>query len=127
MTRIAVLFAAAATAFANHDHKKWNDYGGGPDNSHFVDLKQITPANVNQLQVAWTYPTQDSVAYLFNPIIVDNLMYVLARNYSLVALDAESGREIWIHENLAFGATANLLRTRRGIQIFLRPQYAQSQ
>ena len=28
-------------------------------------------------------------------------MYVLARNYSLVALDAESGKEIWIHENLA--------------------------
>ena len=27
-------------------------------------------------------------------------MYVLARNNSLVALDASTGREIWIHEGL---------------------------
>ena len=92
---------AAVTLGAEQDPKKWNDYGGGPDSSHFVDLKQITRANVNQLQLAWTYPTQDRISYLFNPIIVDNVMYVLARNYSLVALDAESGKEIWIHENLA--------------------------
>ena len=99
--RLALLVLAAATALAGQDHTKWSDYGGGPDSSHFVNLKQITPANVTQLQVAWTYPTRDNIAYLFNPIIVDNLMYVLARNYSLVALDAESGKEIWVHENLA--------------------------
>jgi len=92
---------AALTVVAEQDHKNWNDYGGGPDNSHFVGLKQITRANVNQLLVAWTYPAQDRVSYLFNPIIVENVIYVLARNYSLVALDAESGKEIWIHENLA--------------------------
>ena len=51
---------------------------------------------MNQLQVAWTYATQDKNSYLFNPIIVDNVMYVLARNYSLVALDAESGIRILI-------------------------------
>ena len=55
---------------------------------------------MNQLQVAWVYPTGDNHAYLFNPIVVDNVMFVLARNSSLVALDASTGREIWIHENL---------------------------
>ena len=76
------------------------DYGGGPDSSHFVDLNQINKSNVKQLQVAWTYPTGDSRSYLFNPIVVDNIMYVLARNSSLVALDAATGKEIWIHANL---------------------------
>ena len=99
--RIALLVLAAGTLSAwQQDHKKWDDYGGGPDSSHFVALSQITPSNVSQLQVAWTYPTQDRNSYQFNPIIVDNVMYVLARNHSLVALDAESGKEIWIHENL---------------------------
>ncbi len=96
-----LVLAAVTVAAGQQDHKKWNDYGGGPDSSHFVALDQITRSNVGQLQVAWTYPTQDDNSYLFNPIIVDNVMYVLARNYSLVALDAESGKEIWIHENLA--------------------------
>ena len=95
-----LLLASVTVAAAGQDHKKWNDYGGGPDSSHFVDLRQITRENVSQLQVAWTYSTQDRNSYLFNPIIVDNVVYVLARNNALVALDAESGKEIWIHENL---------------------------
>src|SRR6185437_6716703 len=57
-------------------------------------------ANLNQLHIAWTYPTGDDAAYVFNPIVVDNVMYVLARKNSLVALDAATGKEIWIHENL---------------------------
>ena len=76
------------------------DYGGSPDSSHYVELNQIDKSNVSRLQVAWTYPTGDNRSYLFNPIVVDNVMYVLARNSSLVALDAATGKEIWIHENL---------------------------
>jgi quinoprotein glucose dehydrogenase len=82
------------------DHKQWADYGGGPDSSHFVALDQINRSNVSQLQVAWVYPTEDNHAYLFNPIVVDDVMYVLAKNSSLVALDAATGKEIWIHANL---------------------------
>src|SRR5262245_42207551 len=85
---------------AEQNHKQWSDYGGGADSSHFIALDQITKSNVNQLQVAWVYPTEDDNAYLFNPIVVDNVMYVLAKNSSLVALDASTGKEIWIHENL---------------------------
>src|SRR5258706_1637240 len=81
-------------------HKVWKDYGGGPDQSKYVDLKQITKSNVNQLEVAFVYPTTDNVGYRFNPIIVDNVMYVLAKNNSLVAIDATTGKEIWIHANL---------------------------
>jgi quinoprotein glucose dehydrogenase len=91
---------AGHIAQGRQDHKTWSDYGGGADNSHFVALDQITKANVHQLELAWTYPTGDSSSYLFNPIVVDGVMYVLARNSSLVALDAASGKEIWIHENL---------------------------
>jgi quinoprotein glucose dehydrogenase len=81
-------------------HKTWKDYGSGPDSSKFMDLDQIDKSNVGDLQVAWTYPTGDKSTYLFNPVIVDDVMYVLARGNSLVALDAATGKEIWIHENL---------------------------
>jgi quinoprotein glucose dehydrogenase len=78
----------------------WTDYGGGPDSSKYVRATQITKANVRDLRVGWTYPTGDRVLYSFNPLVVDRVMYVMARNNSLVALDATSGKEIWIHENL---------------------------
>ena len=34
-------------------HKTWTEYGGGADQSKFVDFKQINKENVSQLQVAW--------------------------------------------------------------------------
>jgi quinoprotein glucose dehydrogenase len=81
-------------------YKTWRDYGGGPDSSKYVDFKSITKANVGSLKVAWTYPAGDTLNYQMNPIIVDNVMYVLAKNNSLVALNATTGEEIWIHANL---------------------------
>ena len=69
---------------------------------------QITKANVNKLAVAWTYPTRDNNSYLFNPIVVGTTMYVLARDYSLVALNATTGQEIWVHENLFGIATRGI-------------------
>ncbi|WP_439583598.1 outer membrane protein assembly factor BamB family protein [Dyadobacter bucti] len=81
-------------------HKTWRDFGGGPDQSKYFVQDEITKSNVNQLKVAWTYSTADENVYQFNPLIVDNIMYVLAKGNSLVALDAASGKEIWIHANL---------------------------
>src|SRR6476646_10854848 len=82
------------------NYKVWTDNGGGPDNSHFSALSQITKENVGKLDVAWSYPSNDTISYVWNPLIVGNVMYVLARNNSLVALDATTGKEIWIHEAL---------------------------
>ncbi|MDT0684992.1 PQQ-binding-like beta-propeller repeat protein [Autumnicola psychrophila] len=82
-------------------HQSWKDYGGGPDQSKYVDFNQITRSNVKDLEVAWFYPTGDNKIYQFNPIIVDNYMYVLAKDNSLVALNATTGEEIWIHSGLS--------------------------
>src|SRR6266516_4001156 len=99
VAKVLVVSLLIALAAAGQNHKTWMDYGGGLDSSHYIALTQINKSNVSQLKIAWTYPTGDNRSYLFNPIIVDNVMYVLARNSSLVALDAASGREIWIHDN----------------------------
>jgi quinoprotein glucose dehydrogenase len=97
---VSLCLLASSVAFAQQNGKSWKDYGGSPDNSHYVATNQITKSNVGQLEVAWTYSTGDNDIYYFNPVIVDDVMYVLARNNSLVALDATTGTEIWVHENL---------------------------
>ncbi len=104
----AALMTCAPITTAQDNHKKWEDYGGGPDNSKYVDLNQITKSNVSRLKVAWEYPTHDANSYLFNPVIVGNVMYVLARDNSLVALDARTGKEIWIHAHLPGIATRGI-------------------
>ena len=78
----------------------WIDYGGRPDSSKFVDMADITPQNVGMLRPIWTYPVGDDNVYQFNPIVVGSTMYVLAKNSSLVALDALTGKERWIHAGL---------------------------
>ncbi|MDB5115541.1 MAG: quinoprotein glucose dehydrogenase [Mucilaginibacter sp.] len=98
MTRKNTIGSNSNTA---NPYKTWREYGGGPDQSKYTTLNQITKKNVNQLQIAWTYSTGDNVGtYKFNPLVVDNVMYVLAKNNSLVALDATNGKEIWIHTGL---------------------------
>ncbi len=52
---------------------------------------------MSKLEVAWTYPYGET---LFNPIVVRGVVYGKGRNSSLVALDAATGKEIWIHEGL---------------------------
>jgi quinoprotein glucose dehydrogenase len=82
---------------ADRSDKWWWDNLAGPDSSNYVDLDQIKRSNVNQLEVAWTYPYASAG---FNPVVVDDVIYVYGRNGSLIALDAATGKEIWIHEGL---------------------------
>ena len=89
---------ACSCAVAQQDHKSWSDYGGGPDTSRFTALDQIKKSNVKQLQVAWTYFNGNSA---MNPIVSHGVMYVYGRNNSLIALDAATGKEIWIHTGLS--------------------------
>ena len=85
---------------SSHDHKTWSHYGGSPDQSKFFNASQITKGNVNQLKVLWNYPVEDNDFYNFSPIIVDTIMYVYGKNSSLIALNAMTGKEIWIHTDL---------------------------
>ena len=95
----AGLVAAGAMTLssAQGNSKWWRDNQAGPDSSSYVDLDQIKKSNVTQLEVAWTYPY---AAAGFNPIMVDDLLFVSGRNGSLIALDGATGKEIWIHEGL---------------------------
>ncbi|HEY3518512.1 MAG TPA: PQQ-binding-like beta-propeller repeat protein, partial [Gammaproteobacteria bacterium] len=93
----AVGTETAATPAGNFDFEGWDQYLGGVDSSQFSSLTQIDKSNVGKLEVAWTYPTTEN--YSFNPLIVGNTMYVLAKGRSIVALDAATGRELWSHAN----------------------------
>src|SRR6476660_6906818 len=85
---IASLGVCGAAA-AQQPYTTWRSYGGGAHSSQYSALKQIDKSNVNQLEVAWTFPVGER-GYTFNPIVIDRTMYVAARDNEIVALDAAS-------------------------------------
>lgn len=99
VTAVAAVFSLLATMAVSgqRPYREWRDYSGGPDGSRFVDLNQITKGNVGQLEVAWTYPHGLNT---FNPIYSRGVIYARGRTNALVAIDATSGKEIWVHDQL---------------------------
>jgi len=75
----------------------WTAYQGGAHSSQYSALDQINKSNVSQLEVAWTYPVTGNI--MFNPIVIDDVMYVQGAGNSIVALDAATGKELWRHAN----------------------------
>lgn len=97
---LVFLFCTGCNDKHSTGHTTWSHYGGSSDQSRYFNASQINKENVGQLKVAWNYPTDDDALYAFGPIVVDTMMFVYAKNYSLVALNAVTGREIWIHTDL---------------------------
>ena len=93
-----VLLAIGDPQPADTVHAGWRDFGGAPDSAQYSSLMQINRSNVSHLEIAWTYSTGDSNKYFFNPLVIDGFIYVMARNNSIVALDAATGKEIWVYE-----------------------------
>lgn len=104
-------YVAAGPQRIEQAHTGWSDYGGAADSAQYSALTQINKSNVNNLQVAWTYSTGDTHKYFFDPLMAHGLLYILAKNNSIVALDAASGTEVWVHPT---DAKTKLL-TNRGI------------
>ena len=97
-TTLAVLALFAAGTACAQPHTTWRTYSGGADASQYSALDQIDKSNVAELEVVWTFPTGDR-SFEFNPIVIDDVMYVLARDNEIVALDAATGHELWAHPN----------------------------
>ena len=94
------IFATAAPAPAQNyttDYSTWRNYAGTADAAQYSELQQINRSNVSRLEPAWSFSTGDSNRYFFHPVVVDDVAYVLAKNNSIVAVNAKTGREVWTH------------------------------
>jgi quinoprotein glucose dehydrogenase len=78
----------------------WPNYGGDPGGSRFSGLDQVTPANVAQLVPAWTYHIGGIHLLHKNnlqttPLKVGDMLYACTADNVVVAIDAETGRQVW--------------------------------
>lgn len=73
----------------------WSTYLGDKSRTHFSPLTQITRANVNTLEVAWTFETGDRGEYQANNLVIDGVLYTATPARKVIALDAATGKERW--------------------------------
>lgn len=82
----------------------WPHYGRDEGGSRYSPLDEITPRNVEFLQVAWTYRTGDvsdgekglpKSAFEATPLLIDGTLYVVTPMNRIIALDPETSAHRW--------------------------------
>lgn len=84
----------------------WHAYGRTGWGQRYSPLDQITPANVDQLEVAWHYHTGDQpqpgdpteTTFQVTPLKIGELLYLCTPHQVVVALDATTGEEVWRYD-----------------------------
>lgn len=83
------------------EYRSWPHYKGSPESIHYSSLVEIDTSNVRELEVAWQYRTGDADTVHHsqiqcNPIIIDSVLYGTSPQMKLFALDAATGKELWV-------------------------------
>lgn len=102
---VAAVLAAAAQALGAGAPAGWPVAAGDDGATRFSALADIDRSNVTRLEVAWTYRHGDyrsgwpdpfkGTAFQASPIVVDGRMIFPTPFNRVIALDAETGRELW--------------------------------
>src|SRR5262245_53469288 len=102
---------------------EWPTYGGDLGNTKYAALDQITGANFNTLEIAWRFKTDNlgprpEFQFEGTPLMVKGVLYTTAgTRRAVVALDAATGEQIWMHSEQegARGAAAPRQLSGRGL------------
>jgi quinoprotein glucose dehydrogenase len=78
---------------------EWRSYGNDAGHQRFSTLTQITPENVARLTRAWEFDSKAQGRKWQNtPVVIDGTMYITLQNGGVVALEPETGKELWRYE-----------------------------
>lgn len=93
--------AVGPVAGSANDWPNWgNDVGG----QKFAASSQINNGNVGKLKLAWQYdsdiPPGPLVSIEAAPLAVDGRLYICIESGSAIALDQDTGKEIWRYRGL---------------------------
>jgi quinoprotein glucose dehydrogenase len=100
---IAVHVASAPTT-SGVSEVDWPVYGGDDGGSKYSPVADITAANVRRLEIAWEWKTGEKALQTFGtrpgnfqttPLMIDNVLYFSTPYNRVIALNADTGSEIW--------------------------------
>jgi len=104
--RLGILAIAAVAACAGADRRPvdWAFWGGDPGSAHYSSLTDLNPGNVLQLRQTWIWKPGEAALEDYGtrpgmfentPVVIDGVMYLSTPYNKVVALNPETGAEIW--------------------------------
>jgi quinoprotein glucose dehydrogenase/quinate dehydrogenase (quinone) len=91
-------------AAAAGDPTQWTAFGNDLSGDRFTPAALITPENAGSLAPAWTFQTGEvpsnsyvtgSMEFEAVPLKVGDNLYICTQNNTVIAIDGDSGQEIW--------------------------------
>ncbi|MEO5560418.1 MAG: PQQ-binding-like beta-propeller repeat protein, partial [Dokdonella sp.] len=84
---------------------EWSAYGGDGRGQRHAPLAQITPQNVDKLELAWSFRTgelgegfvraHDALTFEATPLLIGDTLYINTATGKVFALDAAKGTQRW--------------------------------
>lgn len=107
---------------------EWPHYGGDLGSTKYSALSQIDHGNVDRVREAWIWRSPDdqliaandglaAATFKATPIMVDGVLYIRTNLSQVAAIDAASGRELWVFdpESYLSGRPPNFGFNSRGV------------
>src|ERR1041385_1116013 len=82
---------------ASQEPQNWLTYSGGFSSQRHSELAPITPENAKDLTLRWVFQARSLEKHEVTPLVVDGVMYTVQGINDVVALNAVTGKTIWIH------------------------------
>ncbi len=96
---LLALFTIGASHLLAQGAAEWPAYGRDPGGTKYSPLDQINTKNVSALVRAWSYHTGEPGGIWENtPIVVGDVLYFATRKNRVVALQPETGKELWVYD-----------------------------
>lgn len=118
---------------------EWQAYGRTEFGDRYSPLKQITPGNIGKLQEAWRIRTGDmptakdpvEITNQNTPLKVNGMLYACTAHSKVLALDPDTGKEIWRFDPQIQGPNGDDFRgwahmTCRGVSYYDEANYKNS-
>ena len=78
--------------------QNWMTYSGDYSGKRFSALDQINSTNAHAITAKWVYQTGATGKLETTPLVVDGILYATAQDDRAFALDARTGRPIWMYQ-----------------------------
>jgi alcohol dehydrogenase (cytochrome c) len=79
--------------------QNWMTYSGDYSGRRFSTLDQVNTTNAPALTAKWVYQTAATGKLETSPLVVDGILYATAQDNRAFALDARTGRPIWMYQH----------------------------
>jgi len=98
-------FALSSAFLFAQDASEWPAYGRDPGGTKYSPLDQINTRNVSGLVRVWSYHTGERGTWENTPIVVGGVMYFATQKNRVVALQPETGKELWTYDPKSTGVS----------------------